>query len=392
MNDNFQSFPFAEDSSFGPNGEFSESFTVSSPKKKEGYWRRIGGGSLLTSLGIHVILILLAIFIIKMVSDRRSAEEVVDFLPGGGGGGKSNSAKLATKRQAVHMTQPKSRIVSTSVTATVVLPDTPNLTAASSLSSFAMPQAGGMGGGEGGLRGSGKGGLLGNGFGTGVGPGRGAGFVAMFGKQLAARRLGIVLDVSKSMHPYLETVVHEANKIGGGAPIVCYYGCGVMVPTVSKSNWERAEQTRGRNFDHFWHCIALGPKPDKDKEVDFTKPFEFKGVYDAFHERKDTYYFEKMGVGYAWLALTAPELRNVDAIYWFADFMDKVDPEELQKVLKELKARKQKLYVHSSGAAPKSLEQVLVTIVKPTGGEQIIAELKKSGPVPKPKKGAKAAK
>jgi hypothetical protein len=82
----------------------------------------------------------------------------------------------------------------------------------------------------------------------------------------------------------------------------------------------------------------------------------------------------------------------VDAIYWFADFMDKVDPEELQKVLKELKARKQKLYVHSSGAAPKSLEQVLVTIVKPTGGEQIIAELKKSGTVPKPKKGAKAAK
>ena len=97
-----------------------------------------------------------------------------------------------------------------------------------------------------------------------------------------------------------------------------------------------------------------------------------------------------MGVGYAWLALTAPELRDVDAVYWFADFMDKVEPEELQKVLKELKARKQKLYVHSSGAAPKSLQQVLDTLVKETGGEQIMVDLKAAGAPQKPK--PKAAK
>jgi hypothetical protein len=114
--------------------------------------------------------------VIKFVTDKKK-EEVVDFLPGGGGGGKASEAKMATKRKAVSLNQPKSRIAANVSTSTVTLPDIQTMTSDTSISGFALP-AGGVGGGEGGLKGSGKGSLQGNGMGRGVGAGSGIGFVA----------------------------------------------------------------------------------------------------------------------------------------------------------------------------------------------------------------------
>lgn len=162
---------------FDPNafGEGQE-FATYTPRKKEPYWKRIGGGSLGLSVLIHVLFILIAYFLIKFTLEKKK-EEVVDFLPGGGGGGKSSEAKLANKRKSVSMSTPKSRIAANVSTSTVTLPDVQTTSMDTSISGFAMPAAGGVGGGEGGLRGKGKGGMLGDGFGKGVGPGNGIGFV-----------------------------------------------------------------------------------------------------------------------------------------------------------------------------------------------------------------------
>ena len=344
-------------------------FMVYAPRKKESYLRRIGGGSLTLSILIHVILILVALFIIKFAADQKK-EEVVDFLPGGGGGGKSNQAKVASKRKSVSMSVPKSRIVSTSSTATVTLPDVPMDTTTTGISGFAMPSAGGMGGGEGGLKGSGKGGLMGSGFGTGVGPGRGAGFVSMFGKKLDSRRLAVVLDVSKSMHPFIPTVVKEANKISGGCPIVMFYGCGLTQPKDTNVKRQRSEKASGRDFEQFWR-VTFGGAADKDKK----DPLPTKEVFDVFNDRRDTFFFEKIG-NYAWLALTSKELGNADAIYWFADFKDPVDKEQLEDLAKTMLQRRQKLYVHASGNDPKSLSLVEEIVVKPTGGQVLKIDIK----------------
>ena len=158
---------------FGGEGQ---EFVTYTPRQKEPYWKRIGGGSLAMSLLVHVIFILIALFLIKFAINQKK-EEVVDFLPGGGGGGKSNVAKMANKRKSVSMSQPKSRIAAKVSTSTVTLPDVQTTTMDTSISGFAMPAAGGMGGGEGGIRGKGRGGQFGDGFGKGVGPGSWIGFV-----------------------------------------------------------------------------------------------------------------------------------------------------------------------------------------------------------------------
>ena len=162
---------------FDPQG-FGEGqeFATFTPRAKEPYWKRVGGGSLTLSVLVHVIFVLIALFIIKFARDFKK-EEVVDFLPGGGGGGKASQAKMANKRKSVTMNTPKSRIAANVSTSTVTLPDVQTMTTDTSMSGFAMPAAGGVGGGEGGLRGKGKGGQLGDGVGKGVGPGHGIGFV-----------------------------------------------------------------------------------------------------------------------------------------------------------------------------------------------------------------------
>jgi hypothetical protein len=61
---------------------------------------------------------------------------------------------------------------------------------------------------------------------------------------------------------------------------------------------------------------------------------------------------------------------EADTIYWFADFMDKVDSEQMEVVLKKLKTRKQKLYIHASQQG-RSFAQVRDGLVIPSGGEVI---------------------
>ena len=92
--------------------------------------------------------------------------------------------------------------------------------------------------------------------------------------------------------------------------------------------------------------------------------------------RLDTYFIDFNGIQYAQTALLCKELREADAIYWFADFMDKVDEEVMKDVLRQLKSRKQKLYLHAT-VAGKSYEIVRDKLCLPSGGTAIVKDLKK---------------
>ena len=325
----------------------------------------------MVSITLHAAFVIIAIFVIYVTTRGAEQKGEVDFLSGGGGGTDGNT-QIHKRRQKMMMNSSMAVRLSSTAQSGVSLPDTS--ATLSSLSSFTMTSGmmsgtPGTGGGFGGGKGLGRGTGTGGGFGPGVGPG----FVAMFGRKLQAKRLGVVLDISKSMHPYLATVVREADKIGTGAPVICYYGCGLTTPKVKLR--DKAQPTEGREFDHFWHRMPNGPKPDENIEVDLKQPLPLQEIYDVLHKRKDTFYFEKRGIGNAWLALMTPELRKVDAVYWFADFKDAVDAEQLNEIAGEFERRKQKLYIHSSGDGAKSLDEIMDAIVKPTGGERIKADL-----------------
>ena len=138
-------------------------------------WRKMGGGSLTLSLAIHAGILLIAGIV---VVSTQMIEEKVDFLPGGGTAqGAEASAEMKhqvqqKKRTSLNKSMPVRKIVSTSTTSEISLPEAPpDLLDVPDVTSM-------MGGGTLGSGGFGKAGS-GGGFGTGMGIGGVAGFVSL---------------------------------------------------------------------------------------------------------------------------------------------------------------------------------------------------------------------
>jgi hypothetical protein len=350
----------------------SENTDFSAAPGRPSVWNRLGGGSLMLSLTMHACFVIIAIFVIQTILIPAPVEQELEFLPGGGGGGKTSVAKMAANHRAISRTQPLMRIVANSPGGQISLPDVQTTSGVFTAPGSTLISGGGMGGGESGVHGKGVGGAFGDGFGKCFGPGTTPGFVAMFGKIIKAQKLAVVLDVSGSMHRYLPTVVKEANKVSGGCPIVLFYGCGLTETDDRSIERKRAEPARGREFTEFWQRTFGGAGGTRSPNT----PAPSDEVFKVFDGRQDTWYFERVGISYSWLALTSSKVREADAIYWFSDFQDAVSEAQLLELQKTLKYRKQKLYVHASGGANPSLAAVTDMLVKPSGGEVLQVEIK----------------
>ena len=146
-------------------------------EKKQGFWDRIGGGSLLIAALFHIILLVIGGFWVFQIINP-DPEKSVDFIPPGGGGG---------ERGAEHKVQQKKRAQITPTT------NSKRVFAEGAASSYAIPEQGDNfgemstlsslsgGGMAGGLGGAGNGAGFGKGRGTGGGLGMGAGAGRLFG-------------------------------------------------------------------------------------------------------------------------------------------------------------------------------------------------------------------
>lgn len=360
------------------------------PSKKPGilsaYWQKIGAGSFLLSLAIHAGLLFVATVIVTTVV---TAEKAVDFLPGGGSkSGQDASQALASKvqvkkRSALNKSTPMQKIVSANSTAAISLPDMP-------ADAIDMPTLSStMGGGAAGSGGFGSSGA-GGGFGTGQGIGgmKGVTFkpIVMFGKDLKARKIAVILDVSGSMTPHLTKVVKELDRVAAGSRVMLYVGCGVATPKdgmrLDKDAIKTASKSKdeSKNFEIFWRRshppkVPPGAPPPDPQEV-LKGPLQEEAVFSLMHTRSETYFMKSQGIQYSWIALVARELAEADALYWFSDFQDQVDDQQLETVLKTLKRRKQRLFMHASDKG-KSFEKVRDELVIPSGGEVIESEPEK---------------
>ncbi|MEZ0277494.1 MAG: hypothetical protein ACAH88_21455, partial [Roseimicrobium sp.] len=260
------------------------------------------------SLAIHAGLLLIATVIVTTVVN---ADKPVDFLPGGGSkSGQEASQALANKvqvkkRSTLNRTTPMQKIVSTSAAA-ISLPEMP-------ADPIDMPELSSkMGGGvmgSGGFGSSGSGG----GFGTGQGIGgmKGMTFkpIVMFGKDLKARKIAVILDVSGSMTPHLTKVVKELDRVAAGSRVMLYVGCGVATPkdgvrldrdAIKTSNRGKDES---KNFEIFWrrsHTKAppAGTPPPDPKDKD-KGPIPEEAVYSVMATRSETYFMKSQGIQYA---------------------------------------------------------------------------------------------
>ncbi|WP_395736607.1 prenyltransferase/squalene oxidase repeat-containing protein [Prosthecobacter sp.] len=146
------------------------------PNKFVQMWRKAGASSLLLSILIHAGLGVLALFIVFQtgVMDKQ-----VDFLPGGGTAqGAKASADLQhkvqqKKRSTINKAMPMKKLVSTSMSSTISLPEAPP-------DALDMPDVSAMmGGGALGASGGFGAGGAGGGFGKGMGLGAANGFVTL---------------------------------------------------------------------------------------------------------------------------------------------------------------------------------------------------------------------
>lgn len=354
----------------GAEEKHKEEEPVLTPKEKwHKYWILIGGQSLALSIILHLsLLVVAALVVIHNVSEQH-----VDFLPGGGtsqgeAAEKSLAETVKQKRTPWLKKNPLQRVASSSLVSDIKLPETP-------MDMMAIPDIArkmdSMGFGTAGA---------GGGFGSGIGTGGKSGVtfqpIMMFGKNINAKRMAVILDVSSSMTDYLENVVKEVDRVAKGSPVICYFGCGLMRPEKGGHIEDKVDLCKNPSFERFWR-IWYGPSPFNATPAEIKKitfnPKEripLEEVYRMLAKRPSTYFVDYNGIVYAWTALVNDLVRNADALYWFSDFMDDVEDKEIKIVLENLKRRKQRLYIQPSihGA---SFDQVLNGLVIPTGGEVI---------------------
>lgn len=343
-------------------------------------WRRIGAGSLGFSILLHAgILLFMASYFIA----RQFQEKQVDFLPGGGtqqgaAASEALSHQIQQRKQKALKKTPMQRVVVNAI-ADVTLPEMP-------MDSIALPDMGSALGGKMGSGGFGSGGS-GGGFGNGTGMGGMGGMtfkpIFMFGVQLKdVKKIAVVMDVSRSMTRYLPIVTKELDKVAFGSNLVLYFGCGLTEESPKNKALDKTILTTDDDFKTFWQVwegkTPLNmPMEDRRKlKYDPAVPMPLKDIYEMMSKRKNTWYIDFCGITYAWTAILSKEMEQADAIYWFADFQDRVTPSMMEKVLKTLKKRKQKLYIHASNKG-RSFEQVRDGLVIPSGGDVIETELPK---------------
>jgi hypothetical protein len=339
-------------------------------------WRNLGGSSLSFSLLIHLGLALVAGSVVYVT--QLEEPEKVDFLPSNGGSDNSSliSEKVRTKRTARMLQQrPSQRIAVVGGDPSFTLPEI--TTIADGMPNIEQQLGSGS---------LGKGISMnkGIGFGSGLGKLNGVTFkpLMLFDFELKdARKIAVVMDVSRSMTKHLPAVVRELDKIANHSVLVLYFGCGISAFKDKKDKInDRVYQTKGEDFQTFWQVWQgttelaelnrLRHNEQWKKLYDPQQPMPLVEIYQKVANRPNTYFVEFNGTKYAWLALLSKEVMDTDTIYWFADFADLIEETQAAELCKKLKGRKQKLYLH---AAKKGgyLQQAKEWLVEPLGGQVV---------------------
>lgn len=176
----------------------------------------------------------------------------------------------------------------------------------------------------------------------------------IYGTDITASNLGVVLDNSPSMRPYLEAVRAEINKSFPSAHIREAAGSGLFLN-------RRFEIGGAFPVGDAWY---YGELPSVG-----VNPFDPKWHQPKIFESYEPYYRQVSLERNPLAALRGLiELQDVDVIYWFCDFEDDIDSVAFQVLRKAKETHEVEFYVHSSNRRPKKL---ITDLVEATGGEVI---------------------
>ena len=208
-------------------------------------------------------------------------------------------------------------------------------------------------------------------------------FATVFGIEVSATKLGVVLDVSRSTHSTIDRVIDEIQKEFKDAVIVFTPGCfvfGGSGEVVGARDYENARKkyppkdryatsaninrvlSKNKNFDRIWGRLRN----------------EERG-YVVFPEGDS----QSSKAGIVGLAMDLLREEGVDTIYWFADFNDDIQEEGADELMSILQRGRITLFVHDFMAplgSPKKRRsgdvEFLKSLTARTKGELFLKELK----------------
>lgn len=200
----------------------------------------------------------------------------------------------------------------------------------------------------------------------------------IFGLQITSESLGVVLDVSGSAHSTLDKAIAEIDKNFPTAHMVLVVGCGMSdgknVPTkVGRQDVVPGMprvvpySRRGSNnqYDPFGRSVPAQLenffKSIGDKRANELRRY-FKG-------RDNLYILYGGDIHAANFAFDFVLEQNVDTIYWFADFADRIDQPIIEDLTQRLRRNRVQVIAHNflGRKVAKSVKEM----VDKTGGKTL---------------------
>lgn len=161
-------------------------------------------------------------------------------------------------------------------------------------------------------------------------------------------RIGLILDISPSMEPIVEQVLHEIYRSFPRSATVTIDSGAIRIENQKKYQYRLMDN----QFRHFYQLEEL---PHVD--------FQVIRAVQRYTQGRAIHYFEFLdGAGHLMRS-------GADVIYWVTDFQDSSDPEALTYLRNWLLSQGVKLYVHSVDApAPQEIRK----LAQITGGVCIL--------------------
>ena len=198
----------------------------------------------------------------------------------------------------------------------------------------------------------------------------------MFGAQITATNLGVVLDVSGSAHTHLDKAIAEIDKNFPTAYMVLVVGCGM-------SDGSRAKAGGGGKVPGSPRVVAYSRRDSEEEynslarsvpaqlETFFKRMGEKRGkeVRRYFERRNNLFVLYGGDVHGANFAFDYLLKQNADTIYWFADFADAIDQPIIEDLTKDLRRNRVKVIAHNFMGKP--IKEQVKEMTQATGGMTI---------------------
>lgn len=185
----------------------------------------------------------------------------------------------------------------------------------------------------------------------------------LFGQEIGTQKLGVIWDVSKSMHPYLREVFFEIQENFPQACLILISGSGIS-PQITGQIYPIQQRK----------CFQ---ESKVQKHFQQSTDSQSLKMLETFLKRPNTYHINASLDQASHIAFKKLIREEIKAIYWFGDFRDPIDTRYLQTLSDELKSKQTTVYLHH----PKGIvtgektidrvEAICKILIYPSGGSQI---------------------